>query len=365
MEHGYKMRIYPTEEQAVLINKTLGCSRFVYNQGLALRKSNYENGLPANYYVTNQKLNELKADKDTCFLKEADSVALQQALRDLDIGYKKFFSKDAKYPRFKSKHDHRQSYRTMNQGDKIRFSGNKIRLPKLGWVKIKKSYATIGYIHSVTVSRTPSGHYFVSVLADFVPKKLKSTSQIVGIDVGIKEFATLSDGTKIENPKYLEQLESKLCREQRRLSKMKKGSNNWNKQRIKVAKIHERISNKRIDFLQKLTTTLVRENQAICVEDLNVKGMMKNHHLAKSISSVSWSEFFRELQYKCDWYGRKLVKISTFFPSSQTCNVCGYKHIQVKNLGIRNWCCPNCGTSHDRDTNAAINILNVGLAQLA
>ena len=365
MEHGYKMRIYPTKEQAIFINKTLGCSRFVYNQGLALRKSNYENKLPANYGVTSARLTEMKAEKDTAFLKEVDSIALQQSLRDLDAAYKKFFLGKSKYPRFKSKHDHRQSYRTINQGNNIRFDGNRINLPKMGWVKVKKSYKVIGYIHSATVSRTPSGNYYVSVLADFVPKKLDNTSNKVGIDVGIKEFAILSNGTKIENPKYLEQLESKLHREQRKLSKMQKGSNNWNKQRIKVARLHEHIVNKRRDFLQKLTTTLVRENQTICVENLNISGMLRNHHLAKAISSVSWQEFFRELEYKCNWYGRTMVKIPTFCPSSQTCHVCGYKHPYVKNLNVRDWQCPNCGFQHDRDLNAAMNILNVGLEQLA
>lgn len=365
MERGYKMRIYPNQEQTVLINKTLGCARFVFNQGLAFRSDSYKAGLPANYSATNSKLNQLKADEDTAFLKEVDSIALQQSLRDLDAGFRNFFSKRNKYPKFKSKHDHNQSYRTINQGNNIRFDGNQIRLPKLGWMKVKKSFGGIGHIHSVTVRRTPSGKYYISVLADFVPKQLEPTSKNVGIDVGIKEFCTLSDGTVINNPKYLEHLESKLCKEQRRLSKMQKGSNNWNKQRIKVARIHERIANKRRDFLQKLTTALVRENQTICVEDLNVRGMLKNHHLAKAVSSVSWYEFFRELVYKCNWYGRTLVKIPTFYPSSQTCHACGYKHPYVKNLAVRSWVCPNCGTTHDRDTNAAINILTKGLELIA
>ena len=361
MERGYKMRIYPNKVQAILINKTLGCSRFVFNQGLALRNDNYKNGLPANYKATNDKLNELKADEDTSFLKEVDSIALQQSLRDLDTSFRNFFSKKSKYPKFKSKRNYNQSYRTINQGNNIRFDGNHIKLPKLGWVKVKKSFDLISHIHSCTIRRTPSGNYYISVLADFVPKKLKSTDKEIGIDVGIKDFATLSDGTSIANPKYLEGLESKLCKEQRRLSRMKQGSNNWSKQRIKVAKIHEHITNKRRDFLQQLTTTLVREIQTICVEDLNIRGMLKNHRLAKSISSVSWYEFFRELEYKCDWYGRTLVKVPTFYPSSQTCHVCGYKSPYVKNLVVRKWTCPNCGTSHDRDTNAAMNILAKGL----
>ena len=365
MERGYKMRIYPNKEQAILINKTLGCSRFIFNQGLALRSDNYKNGLPANYKATNDKLNELKASEETSFLKEVDSIALQQSLRDLDTSFKNFFSKKAKYPNFKSKHNYNQSYRTINQKDNIRFDGNHIKLPKLGWIKVKKSYEVIGHIHSCTVRRTPSGNYYISVLADFVPKKLEETDKEVGIDVGIKEFATLSNGLKIENPKYLEHLESKLCREQRRLSKMKQGSNNWNKQRIRVAKIHEHITNKRRDFLQQLTTTLVRENQTICVEELNIRGMLKNHHLARSVSSVSWYEFFRELEYKCRWYGRTFKKVPTYYPSSQTCHVCGYKHSYVKDLSVRNWECPNCKIIHDRDVNAAMNILYKGTGLVA
>lgn len=337
MERGYKMRIYPNEGQTVFIDKTLGCSRFVYNQGLALRKSNYEHDLPANYRATNSMLTEMKAEDDTAFLKEVDSIALQQSLRDLDTAYQNFFLGKSKYPTFKSKRDHRQGYRTINQGNNIRFDGNRIKLPKMGWVKVRKSYKTIGYIRSVTISKTPSGKYYVSVLADFAPKKLAQAPNKVGVDVGIKEFAILSDGTKVENPKYLEQLEFKLHREQRKLSRMQNGSNNWNKQRIKIARLHEHIANMRRNFLQKLTTTLVRENQTICVENLNVSGMLKNHRLAKAISSVSWQEFFRELEYKCNWYGRTLVKIPTFFPSSQACHVCGYKHSYVKNLSVRDW----------------------------
>lgn len=364
MERGYKFRIYPNKEQATLINKTLGSSRYVYNHGLDLRIKNYEDKLPSNYAVTNNMLNEMKANEDTSFLKEVDSIALQQSLRDLDTAYNNFFSKKAKYPVFKSKHNYNQSYRTINQGNNIRFEQNKIKLPKLGWVKVKKSYKDIGHIHNVTIRKTPSGKYYISVLADYEPIELEETTNQIGIDVGIKEFATLSNGEMIDNPKYLEELETKLHREQRKLSKMKKGSNNFHKQRIKIARLYEHITNKRRDFLQKLTTTLVRENQTICVESLNIKGMLKNHKLAKSISSVSWYEFFRELEYKCKWYGRNLIKVPTFYPSSQTCNTCGYKHSYVKKLDVRNWVCPNCGTTHNRDINAAINLLNVGLQQV-
>ena len=364
MERGYKMRIYPNQEQKILINKTLGCVRSIYNRGLALREENYKKGLPANYKVTNQMLTDLKADETTAYFKEPDSIALQQSLRDLDTGYVNFFSGRSRRPVYKSKHNYNQSYRTINQKDNIRFDGNRIKLPKLGWVKVKNSFGKIGTIHSVTVRKTPSGKYYISILADFEPDALPSTVSKIGVDVGIKDFCVLSDGTVVPNPKFLKKKETKLRREQRKLSRKMKGSNNYNKQRIKVAKVHEQVTNQKKDFLQKLTTALVNENQVICVEHLNVKGMLKNHKLAKAISSVSWYEFFRILEYKCKWYARQLVKVSTYYPSSQTCHVCGYKNPEVKNLAVRKWVCPQCGAQHDRDENAAINILSNGLAML-
>ena len=271
------------------------------------------------------------------------------------------FEKRARHPQFKSKHNNHQSYRTINQGDNIRIVGKYIKLPKLGYVKIKQSME-IGHINNVTVERTPTGKYFVVLNVDFEPELRPNASGMIGIDVGIKEFYSDSNGNVINNPKYLEKSMRKLLREQRRLSRKQKGSNNRNKQRIKVAKVHEKITNQRNDFLQKQSTMLVSENQTICIEDLNVKGMVRNHRLAQHIASCSWSKFFTMLEYKATWYGNKIIKVPTMYPSSQTCSCCGYKNPLVKNLSIREWKCPNCHTKHNRDTNASINILNKGLS---
>ena len=236
-----------------------------------------------------------------------------------------------------------------------------IKLPKLGYVKIKQSME-VEHINNVTIERTPTGKYFVVLNVDFNPEPRFNNGGVVGIGVGIKEFYSDSNGNVVNNPKYLEKSMHKLAREQRRLSRKQKGSNNRNKQRIRVAKIHEKIANQRNDFLQKQSTILVSENQTICIKDLNVKGMIRNHKLAKAIASVSWSKFFTMLKYKAAWYGSNIVKVPTMYPSSQTCSCCGYKNPLVKNLAIRNWQCPQCHTIHDRDTNAGINILNKGLS---
>lgn len=360
MRKGIKFRAYPNKAQKNLINQTIGCCRFVYNKGLAMRSGSYKNGIKIGYNQTSAMLTSLKQQDEFAFLKEPDSVALQQSLRDLDQGYKNFFAKRAKYPKFKSKHDNRQSYRTINQGNNIRIVGKCIKLPKIGYVNIKQSME-VGHINNVTIERTPTDKYFVILNVDFEPKSMANAGGSIGIDVGIKEFYTDSNNRKVSNPKFLEKSMKKLIRAQRRLSRKQLGSNNRNKQRIKLARIHEKITNQRNDFLQKQSTMLIRENQTICIENLNVKVMMRNHKLAQSIASVSWYKFFTMLKYKGEWYGNKIIGVPTMYPSSQTCSYCGYKNPIVKNLNVRTWECPKCHTKHDRDINASINILRKGL----
>ena len=361
MNKGVKFRIYPNKEQQNLINQTLGCCRLIYNIGLDMRNKAFENGEKVGYTQTSAMLTELKRNDKFTFLRDVEAVALQQSLRDLDKGFVNFFQKRARHPRFKSKHSNHQSYRTINQNNKIRIVGKYIRLPKLGYVKVRQSM-DVGKINNATVVRTPSGKYFVVLNVEFEPEIKQNNGGSIGVDVGIKEFYSDSNGNVVNNPKHLEKSMHKLAREQRRLSRKKKDSNNRNKQRIRVARVHEKITNQRNDFLQKLSTMLISENQVICIEDLKIKNMMRNHKLARCIGSVSWGKFFNMLEYKADWYGNKIIKVPTMYPSSQTCSCCGYKNPLVKNLAVRKWECPNCRTKHDRDTNASINILNKGLS---
>ena len=360
MQKGIKFRIYPNREQQNLINQTLGCCRFIYNRGLAMRNEAYENGQKIGYSQTSAMLTQLKRGEDFAFLNVVDSIALQQSLRDLDRGFTNFFQKRAAHPTFKSKHNRHQSYRTINQGDNIRIVGKYIKLPKLGLVKIRQSME-VGKINNVTIEHTPTGKYFAVLNVEFEPQPRPNNGGMIGIDVGIKEFYSDSNGNVVANPKYLEKSMRKLIREQRKLSRKQKGSNNRNKQRVKVAKVHEKITNQRNDFLQKQSTMLIRENQTICIEELKIKNMMRNHKLAQHIGSASWSKFFDMLTYKAAWYGNDVVKVPTMYPSSQTCSCCGDKNPSVKNLAVRIWECPNCHAVHKRDTNASINILNKGL----
>ena len=359
---AHKVRLYPTAEQEVQMAKTFGCVRFVYNYMLARQQENYKTG---EQYISNFTMQKevVKLKDELPWLRGVDSQALKEACGDLDAAYKHFFKKEAGRPKFKSKKLHRHSY-TSPRGTSIHLEEKRIKLPTLGWVKCRGGAPPLGVIKRATVSKTPSGKYYASILYEAlyeVPDKLDT---VIGLDVGIKEFATDSNGNAYSNPKYYKKALSKLAKEQRKLSRKTKGSANWEKQRIKVARCHEKVASQRHDFLHKLSTQLVNENQVICVEDLNVEGMLHNHKLAVHISDASWGEFFRLLEYKCGWNERALIKVPTFYPSSQTCGECGYQNKEVKDLKIRQWTCPHCGAYHDRDVNAANNILKKGVGML-
>ncbi len=367
MLKAYKYRVYPNKQQEKQIQKTFGCKRFVYNQCFAYRQDKYknENISLSKIDCNNWKNQYLK--KEYPWLKEVDKFALDNAVIDMDIAYQKFFKGHSGFPRFKSKRDSRKSYTTnfTNGNIEVSFDANKIKLPKLKWVKAKVHREFAGQIKLATISQIPSGKYFVSILVETEHIPMEPIETIIGIDLGIKDLLITSDGEKYDNQKLTKKYENKLAKEQRKLSHKQKGSKNWNKQRIKVAKVHEKISNTRKDYLHKISHKLISENQVIVSEDLAVSNMVKNHNLAKAISDCGWYELTRQLSYKSDWNNRQYIKIGRFTKSSQPCNVCGYINTNTKNLSVREWICPQCGTVHDRDINAAINIRNEGLRLLS
>lgn len=363
MLKAYRYRLYPNKEQEIYFEKCFGCVRFIYNKMLADKIEHYKE--------TGKMLKNTPAQykKDYIWLKEIDSLALANAQQNLEKAYKSFFrDKSVGFPKFKSKKNNRLSYTTNNNIQKgtiyIDEDWKHIKIPKLKTkVKIKCHRKFTGIIKSATISQVPSGKYFISILVDcehYFPREVENK---IGIDMGLDIYCSLSNGIKIPNPRFIKEYENKLAYEQKKLSRKKRGSKRYDKQRIKVAKIHEKISNCRNDFLHKLSNIITNENQVIIMETLSSKEVQQNRQLSKSVNDVSWYEFGRQLEYKSNWKGRIFYKIDKWFPSSQICSCCGYndgKHT----INIREWICPNCETKHDRDINASINILNEGIKEL-
>ena len=356
---AYKYRIYPNTEQKIFFAKCFGCVRFFYNKSLSdmneIYKSTgkFKNITPASY------------KEDYSFLKEVDSLALSNAQLNRNTAFKSFFSHKSGFSKFKSKRND-QSYTTNMVNGNIKISPNNryISIPKCPRIRIKKHRDFIGTIKSITVSMTTDNKYYISLLVEEETKPMEPTDKMIGLDLGLKDLIVDSNGKKYKNHKYLTKSQEKLAKEQRKLSKMVKGSHNRNKQRIKIARLHKHIQNQRNDYLHKLSKHIIDENQVICIESLLVKDMMSDSKLARNISDASMSRFISMLVYKANWYGRTIVKVPKDYPSSQLCHACGYKNSITKDLTIRKWTCPKCGSIHDRDINAAKNILSKGIELL-
>jgi len=369
---SYKFRLYPNQKQIVLFEKTFGCARFIWNQMLADKIAYYKE--------TGKTLKNTPAQykKEFPWLKEVDSFALCNIQLNLQKAYKSFFQSNFGFPNFKSKKKmYSQSYKTNNNHGNIELCDGEIKLPKVGWVRLKQHRKMTGLIKSATISKTATGKYFISILCEIEENNIKTKTILnssIGIDLGLEHFAILSSGEKIQNPRFLVSASKKLRREQKILSRRgllakQRGKSlndcmNYQKQRLKVAKLHEKIQNQRRDFLAKLSTNLIKNHDKICMEDLASKNLMKNHRLARAIGDVSWHEFVRMLEYKAEWYGKQIVKVSRWFPSSQICSSCKVNSGK-KPLHVREWICENCNYLHDRDINASVNILHEGLKLLA